>query len=271
MVEIAIKCREEIIMSENEIVKYYNKFCEDKRLLSRHGQVEFAVTMHYIKKHLEGKGSLKILDVGAGTGRYSFALSDMGHEVVAVELVKYNLGILKSKGKNIEAYQGDARNLRRFMNDSFDVVLLFGPMYHLLSHEDKLKALGEAKRIVKKGGLIFISYLMNEYAVLVHGFRDNYILEEINLGRLSKDFEVVAKEPDLYSYVRVEDIDKLLCVTELERVEIVSQDGATDYMRDVINVMSEDVFELYIKYQISVSGRRELLGASSHVLDILRK
>lgn len=258
-------------MSEKDIVKYYNKFCEDKRLLSRHGQVEFAVTMHYIKKHLKSKGPLKILDVGAGTGRYSFALSDLGHEVTAVELVKYNLGILKSKGEKINAYQGDARNLKRFENDSFNVVLLFGPMYHLLSHDDKLKALREAKRIVKKDGLIFISYLMNEYAVLVHGFRDNCILDEINAGRLSAGFEVVAKEPDLYSYVRIEDIDKLTFDAGLERVEIVSQDGATDYMRDVINSMSKEVFDLYIKYQISVSGRQELLGASSHVLDILKK
>ena len=258
-------------MSEKDIVKYYNKICEDKRLLSRHGQVEFAVTMHYIKKHIEGKGRLKILDVGAGTGRYSFALNDFGHEVVAVELVKYNLGILKSKGENIPAYQGDARNLKRFKNDSFDVVLLFGPMYHLLSYKDKLQALNEAKRIVKKDGLVFISYLMNEYAVLVHGFKDNYILDEIKAGRLSEDFQVVAKEPDLYSYVRIEEVDGLLCDAEMERVEIVSQDGATDYMRDVINAMSEEVFELYIKYQISVSGRKELLGASSHVLDILKK
>ena len=112
---------------------------------------------------------------------------------------------------------------------------------------------------------------MNEYAVLIHGFRDGYLLQGIADGSIDGDFRVVCKEPDLYSYVRLEDVDKLAEDAGLDRVGIVSQDGATDYMRDVINSMSEEIFDVYIKYQIAVSARRELLGASSHVLDILRK
>ncbi len=79
----------------NEIEKYYNKFNEDKRLDSRHGQVEFFVTMEHIKKFL--KNGAKIADIGAGTGKYSLALFDMGYDVTAVELVKKNLSVLKKK------------------------------------------------------------------------------------------------------------------------------------------------------------------------------
>ena len=92
--------------------EYYNKFNEEKRLLRRHGQVEYITTMKYIHKYLEGKPGASILDVGAGTGRYSVALAEEGYDVTAVELVKHNLGILKSKGSSDHgAYQ---QMLRQF-------------------------------------------------------------------------------------------------------------------------------------------------------------
>ena len=100
--------------------EYYNKFNEEKRLLRRHGQVEFMTTMKYIhemieKEYLEkGKKAeeIKLLAIGAGTGRYSVALSEEAYDVTPVELVKYNLGILKSKNSSVKAMQGNALNLK---------------------------------------------------------------------------------------------------------------------------------------------------------------
>ena len=257
-------------MSEKDLIAYYNKFCEDKRLLSRHGQVEFSVAMHFIKKYLSEFDVPKIIDIGAGTGRYSYMLAELGCDVTAVELVKYNLGVLKSKGRGVKAVQGDARNLKKFADGIFDVALLFGPMYHLLSHEDKVRALLEAKRVVRPGGLIFISYLMNDYALIIHGFKDGNILDAINTGRVDESYRVVAHEDDLYSYVRLEDINNIAKEVGLKRELIVAQDGAADYMRDVLNKMNDEEFGRFIDYQISIAARPELLGASSHVLDILR-
>ena len=88
--------RKERKIKMTELEKYYNKFNEEKRLNSRHGQVEYLTSMKYIHKYLEKKENAKILDVGAGTGRYSVQLANEGYDVTAVELVKYNLGILKA-------------------------------------------------------------------------------------------------------------------------------------------------------------------------------
>ena len=127
-------------MERTEIInEIYNSFSEDNRLKdSRQGQLEYAVTMNYIHKYL--KRGDRVLEIGAGTGRYSIALAKEGYNVSSVELVENNLNVLKNNARgldNIEAYQGDALDLGRFDDNSFDVTLSFGPMYHLFEAADQ--------------------------------------------------------------------------------------------------------------------------------------
>lgn len=255
----------------NELEQYYNKFNEEKRLNSRHGQVEYRTSMQYIHKYLKEFPEAKILDVGAGTGRYSVALANEGYDVTAVEYVKYNLGILKSKGSSVKAYQGNAMKLHRFQDNTFDLTLVFGPMYHLYSFEDKCKALSEAKRVTKPNGIILVAYCMNEYAVVLHGFRDRHIKESIQNKKLTEEFHCIAKPEDLYDYVRLEDINALNEAVGLERIQIISADGPADYMRQTLNKLDDEEFELFIQYHLSTCERPELVGAGAHTLDILRK
>ena len=269
---IILEIRAEYMAKQmTELEKYYNKFNEDKRLLSRHGQVEYITSMKYIHEVLAEYDEPKIIDIGAGTGRYSVALAKEGYDVTAVELVRYNLGILKQKGSSVKAYQGNAMNLKRFDDESFDLTLLFGPMYHLFSFEDKVKALSEAKRVTKTGGTVMVAYCMNEYCVLMYAFREGKLKECMDGGRLTEDFHSVSSEKDLYDYVRIEDIDSLNEAAGLSRVKIISPDGPTDYMRPIINAMDEDTFNEYIRYHLSVCERKDLIGAGAHTVDILRK
>ena len=254
----------------DELEKYYNKFNEDKRLLSRHGQVEFFVATKYIYDIIENRKNLNILDIGAGTGRYSVFFANEGHNVTAVEYVKKNVSQIKLKSNKVIAKQGNALNLK-LPDNTFDIVLLFGPTYHLFSHEDKLKAINEAKRVTKPGGHILIMYLTNEYAVITYAFKEGNLQKVLAEGKLDENFQTQTTKEDLYSYVRLEEINKLKDDSNLSRIKIIGVDGATDYIRPTINKLSNEDFEIYKNYQLSICERPELLGASSHIMDILQK
>lgn len=258
----------------NELELYYNKFNEEKRLNSRHGQVEYRVSMKYIHEYIptdRPKEAVKILDIGAGTGKYSVALANEGYDVTAVELVKYNLGILKSKGSNVTAMQGNALNLKKLEDNCFDVTLLFGPMYHLFGDEDKKKALSEARRVTKSGGVILVAYCMNEYGVLTYAFKEQHINECVTEQRLTEDFHTISAKENLYDYMRIEDIDRINTDSGLERIKIISPDGPANYMRPFLNQLSDEEFEHFVAYQMATCERGDLIGAGAHTLDILRK
>lgn len=258
-----------------ELEEYYNKFNEEKRLDSRHGRVEFVTSMKYIHDCLgrleetNSRENIRILDLGAGTGRYSIPLSEEGYDVTAVELVRHNLGRLKKKSSIVKAFQGNALNLKRFDDDSFDVTLLFGPLYHLHAAEDKLTALKEAKRVTKSGGTILAAYIMNEFSVITYGFKERHILESVKTGMLDESYHCTNKANPLYSMVRLEDIAALNEYAGLQREKIIAADGAANYIRPYLNALTEEEFEEFIRYHLATCERMDLMGASGHTVDIL--
>ncbi len=255
-------------MALSNIEKHYNKHPEDLRLLRRHGIVEFETTMHHLRRFL--KPGMQLLDIGAGTGRYTSALMAEGYDVKAVELVKRNIQVFLDREPTADVVQGDARNMPFIPTASADVTLLLGPLYHLIGDEEKLKALTEAKRVTKPDGLIFVAYLMNEYSILSYCFDEDRIGGLLGKGVVDREFHIKAEADELYDYVRIDDINRLDAAAGLERVTIFSPDGAADYMRTRLNRMSDETFSLFIEYQKIVSERSDLIGAGSHVVDVVR-
>ncbi|MBQ9826603.1 MAG: methyltransferase domain-containing protein, partial [Firmicutes bacterium] len=193
----------------NYLEEYYNKYDEEGRLLSRHGQVEYLTTMRYIEECLEGISDPSILEVGAGTGRYSVTLAKRGLNVTAVELIEHNLGILRSKldgTEPITPIQGNALELSLFPDSFFDLTMLLGPMYHLYTKGEKLRALSEAVRVTKSGGHILVAYCMNEPTVIQYVFGLNHLHEVMDLNMLTADWHCISEPKDLFEMVRTEEI-----------------------------------------------------------------
>ena len=254
------------------LTDFYSNYDEDGRLLSRHGSVEFLTTMRYIEKYL--KPGMRILEIGAGTGRYSHALAQKGYAVDAVELVQHNIKVFKQNtqpGEKITIRQGNAMDLSMLHSETYDVTLLLGPMYHLYTVEDQKKALAEAIRVTKNGGVIFAAYCGNDATMVQYCFGRGMLRDE-KYQRLVDPvtFKASSDPAELFQLYRREDIDALLADLPVERLHFVGSDMATNYMRATVDEMEDEFFEMYLRYHFSICERADLVGASHHFLDVLK-
>lgn len=258
----------------NYLEQYYSNYDEEGRLLSRHGQVEYLTTMKYIQDFLQGDTTKKICEVGAGTGRYSVTLAQEGYQVDAVELTEHNLTILRSKlngTENLTAVQGNALDLSRYENNLFDLTLVLGPMYHLYTKEEQTKALEEAVRITKPDGCIMVAYCMNDAVAIQFAFMQKQVKSLFEKNMLTEDFHCLSKPEDLFAMVRLEEIQELTAALPVTRLKTIATDGATNYMRKMVDEMDEETFDYWMKYHLSTCERQDLIGATNHSLDILQK
>lgn len=256
-----------------EIVSsFYNEIDEDSRLeRNRHGQMEYITTMHYINKY--AKEDAKILEIGAGTGRYSIALAKAGYDITAVELVEHNLEVLKENSvgmPNIQAYQGDALDLSLFADDTFDVTLLFGPLYHLYEKEDVQKSIDEAIRVTKPDGVILVAFL-SVYAIMF----DNYLQGNLIAGieeNFTEDYRIRHFEEQLFTGYDIVEFENLFAEKQVQYLGTVAVDSVLELAEGRSDfAMSDEEFEAFAKMQLALCEKRELLGSSSHLLYICRK
>ena len=257
------------------LIDFYNNNDEDSRFEPKHGTIEFLTTMRYIEKYL--KPGSRILEIGAGTGRYSHALARQGYTVNAVELVEHNIEIFRKNtlaDENISVIQGNALDLSAFPDNRFDITLLLGPLYHLYNKEDKRQAIREAIRATKQGGIVFAAYIISDGCLLDEGFcRSNInVAEYIKNGLIDSETFAAKSEPkDIFELVRKEDIDDLMSVFPVTRLHYVASDGCALFMREAIDAMDNETFQLYLKYHFATCERGDLSGVTSHALDIFRK
>lgn len=259
--------------TQNILNQFYENYNEDNRLLSRYGMVEYLTTMCYIEKYL--RPGMRILEIGAATGRYSHALAQKGYRVDAVELVEHNIEIFKQNtkpGENITITQGNAKDLSAFSDNTYDLTLILGPMYHLFTEEDKLQALSEAIRVTKKGGLVFAAYCMGDASIVLYGFRQGQIHNIIDKCMLDLvTFETFSQPWDLFALHRKEDIDALRSHFDVTQLHFLATDGYANHMRQTLAEMDEATFQLYLRYHFASCERVDLVGYSNHTLDIFRK
>ena len=261
----------ELIKIENEnerINKTYDIFNEDIRLnRSKAARVEFLTTVRYIEKYLK-KGD-RILDIGAGAGEYSLYFSQKGYEVSALELADANIAAFKKKltsEDRIDLVQGNALDLSRYADKSFDIVLLFGPLYHLKRNEDKLKCISEAKRVCKDSGKIFFAFISNDFVFLTEFEYDaNYF----STGDYNKETFRLNDFP--FVFHTVDAARKLLSDGGIKVLHEVAADGASELLAARINEMCDEDYAQYLRYHFYICEKPELLGMTNHLLFVGEK
>lgn len=255
------------------LTEYYSNYNEDGRLLSRHGQVEFLTTMRYIEQYL--RPGMRILEIGAATGRYSHTLARQGYQVDAVELIQHNIELFMKntqEGEQVRITQGDARDLSFLPDECYDLVLLLGPMYHLFTVEDQKRALSEALRVTKPGGILMAAYCGNDATMVQYCFGRGMLREEKYKKLVDPvTFKAASDPAELFELYRREDIDALMSNFPTRRMHFVGTDMATNYMRQQIDEMDDELFALYLKYHFSICERSDMVGVSHHFLDVHRK
>jgi len=257
------------------VSRFYSTRCdEDGRLDSRHGQVEFLTTMRYIERYLQP--GMRVLEIGAATGRYSLALARMGYDVTAIELVQHNIDVFHKKmkpGDRVDLQQGNALDLSRFEDNAFDMTLLFGPMYHLYTQEDQSRALEEALRVTKPGGYLYVAYVICDMAILESGIGSKkWFWDYLEDGHIDPETYVCTSQPsDLFQLYRREDIDTLTSPLPARRRHYVAADGMAQLIKGALAEMTPERFETFMRYHYFICERPDMTGATNHSLDILQK
>ena len=255
---------------KENIDKFYNNYDEENRLVKDNAHnVEYLVSKEYIDRYL--KEGDKILEVGAGTGRYSLHYANLGYDVTAIEYTEHNLDILKDKITNdmkIVAEHGDAIDLSRFEDNTFDVTLVLGPLYHLYEDEDIDKAIKEAIRVTKKNGIIMIAYITSDGVFAEWGV--DHLLDGYP-NDFDKNFKLIRYPEGVFAPFYISEFKEIMSKYDVTLLHNVATDGIVHIMEDKINSLSKEEFNVWVKYQLSICEREDLQGFSNHMLYICRK
>ena len=250
---------------------YYSGGKEGNRLVKdKAHMVEFLTTTRYIDKYL--KTGDKILEIGAGTGRYSLHYAKKGYEVEAVELTKSNIKEFKkniTSNMKIEVHEGNALDLSMYKDNMFDITLVLGPIYHLFSIEDKKRAIEEAIRVTKQHGKIFIAYITNDTVIISYGLRKGNLLRLKEV--CDENYRVKEIPEEIFSVNYIEEFEDMMKEFPVKKLCEVGVDGLSENLEYYINKLSEEEYKVWLDYHFKNCERKELMGYSSHVVYICEK
>ncbi len=257
----------------NNVVKSYENYKEEERLTTNNARrIEFITTAKIFDELFTEK--LNILDCAAGTGIYSFYLADKGHSVTATDITPRHIEIinksLMNKTYKMNTAVLDATNMNVFEDETFDVVLNMGPFYHLIEKESRDKCISESIRVLKKGGILIISYIPRflafQYVAMSNSKYLNKTLAKqlIETGVLRQEDEMCFWTDTYYS--TESEMEELFKNKNLEIIDHFAQDGLTPMFSEKIDNWNEKQFKIWCDYHYSVCREKSIIGASNHVI-----
>ena len=195
---------------------------------------------------------------------YSLYLASRGYQVSALELADTNVAIFRKKlqpGMNIDLRQGNALDLSMYEENSFDAVLLMGPLYHLHDEAERQRCIAQARRVCKPGGLIFFAVLGNDMIILTEfSYRPNYFTED------TYDHESFKIDDVPFVFNTLDEARRIVTESGAEIIREIASDGVSELMADKINALDDAGYAQYLRYHFYACEKPELIGHSNHYL-----
>ena len=287
-------------MTDFEKVKnYYSHFDEKNRLKNDNsGKLEFLMTMRILEKNLPpvqvaenpegavvagaeraGGAEVSILDLGGGAGVYSFLLAKKGYKVTLADLSETLLAQANKQKKEdnvqnlISCDQGNATDLSCYKDQSFDVVLLFGPLYHLTEKAEREKCISEVGRVLKKGGNVFASFIPHLSGSIALVQRFCWSPDQVDINTLEECF-ASGKFKNLSDkgfqegyYHASEEIENLFSANGFEKILLRSIRGFGYEKEDVIfKFKNKNVFSKILDLIDSTAEDKSIIEMCGHAM-----
>ena len=265
---------------DQEILRYYEKdFDEHQRL--RGDSIELLRTQELILRHLPDR-PLVILDVGGATGVYSFWLSGKGHEVHLIDACKRYVAqateISASSKRPLKSMiVADGRSVP-FADETFDAVLVFGPLYHLTNRKDRLAALLEAYRVMRLGAVVFCA-TVSRYAAMIDGILYDHAEDPDYVAVMTRDIregqhrDIRNKGYFTTAYCHLpEDLESEMEECGFTVDGVFAVESISEMIPDLERRMKDDGFRTVLLETIRlIEQDRRIMGMTAHLLGVGKK
>jgi len=266
-----------------EIRKHYDHVEERSRLFKDAGELEFHRTKELISRYIPRK-PLNVLDIGGGPGAYACWLAKLGHTVHLVDAVPLHVQQARAASNSqpdkplASATLGDARRLK-FGDKTSDIVLLLGPLYHLVEKQDRNKSLSEAFRTLKPGGLLFAAAI-SRFASALDGIFRNLIQDPQFFKIVRRDLKLgqhrnPTSRPEYFTtafFHRTNELEDEIRKVGFEQPRLLAIEGPAWLLPDFRKVWRDPPLRSRLLTILQeTESEAALIGQSAHILAIARK
>jgi SAM-dependent methyltransferase len=254
---------------DEEIRAYYETGVEAARLSEGYSRVEFERTKELLGRYLPREAA-RVLDVGGGPGAYAEWLVEQGHAVRLVDATPLHVeqALERAQGR-FSAVLGDARALEED-DGSYDVVLLLGPLYHLIEREERLSVLREARRVLRPGGFVAAAAI-SRFASLLDGLLRHY-LSDPRFWAIVEDDLADGKHRsagEFFTTAFFHHPDEL--ATEVESAGFVLDGMFGVEGPGWLLIDSAESFDDIVRVARAVESEASVIGTSAHLLAVAHK
>ena len=235
-----------------DMFKYYGLFREEHNT-DRLTSAETEIIEFLFDKYLPKEG--KVIDTSAGTGTFAFKLAKKGYSVTAGDLLEEHYNLLRSSAEASlldGIYCSSPRSLSQFQNESFDILISMGPLYHAVTRAERETIIKEAMRVLKPGGYIPYTYMTSMAMTLGQYFnamRTDNVLDKMRAYRKLTEVEKTHKCDSFYGMM-FDEMTDLAREYGIEILTVASTYALLYNMIDEIDAMSEEEYRNFVKVQI---------------------